>query len=263
MPHVLTKRPLNFNGLRSVISQKIELFRTHSLVWGLKIFFRKNKTKSLTLWTLEVNSTLGFRSCVNKYARKVGSPNVAVTFKLTWVTRFYASTQSQIRIFWHHGTITICTWLSEDVCDLLRSVLLDWLLSVSDSSNSSHLLSALTPINCSCSLRRLRVSGDHTSGSGSSSGVMAAPPSWPLIHCARCNALPLLAPDLPSWRHLCSISSSRCLCEFPSDLQSGIGVCKCKEMKQDLTERYSAKVRNAVFTHRASWALQGVRESRS
>lgn len=74
------------------------------------------------------------------------------------------------------------TWLSDDVCDLLRSVLLDWLLSVSDSSNSSHLLSFLSPMICSCSLRRLRVSGDQTSGSGSSSGVVAAPPSCPFIH---------------------------------------------------------------------------------
>ena len=74
------------------------------------------------------------------------------------------------------------TWLSDDVCDLLRSVLLDWLLSVSDSSNSSHLLSFLRPVICSCSLRRLRVSGDQTSGSGSSSGVAAAPPSCPFIH---------------------------------------------------------------------------------
>jgi len=123
------------------------------------------------------------------------------------------------------------TWLSDDVCDLLRSVLLDWLLSVSDSSNSSHLLSFRSPMICSCSLRRLSVSGDQTSGSGSSSGVVAAPPSCPFIHWARCKALPLLAPDLPSWRHLCSIRSSKCRWEVPRDLHSGIGVCKWNKVK--------------------------------
>jgi len=123
------------------------------------------------------------------------------------------------------------TWLSDDVCDLLRSVLLDWLLSVSDISNSSHLLSFLRPMICSCSLRRLRVSGDQTSGSGSSSGVVAAPPSCPFIHWARCRALPLLAPDLPSCRHLCSIRSSKCLWEVPRDLHSGTGVCRGNKVK--------------------------------
>ena len=123
------------------------------------------------------------------------------------------------------------TWLSDDVCDLLRSVLLDWLRSVSDSSSSSHLLSFLKPMSCICSLRRLRVSGDQTSGSGSSSGVVGAPPSCPFIHWARWRALPLLAPDLPSCRHLCSIRSSKCLWEVPRDLHSGIGVCRWKTTK--------------------------------
>ena len=109
------------------------------------------------------------------------------------------------------------TWLSDDVCDLL--------LSVSDSSNSSHLLSFLKLMICSCSLWRRRVSGDQTSGSGSSSGVVEAPPSCPFIHWARCRALPLLAPDLPSCRHLCSIRSFKCLSEVPRDLQSAMGVC--------------------------------------
>lgn len=138
-----------------------------------------------------------------------------------------------VLMFQNHLLLLLSTWLSDDVCDLLRSVLRDWLRSMSDISSSSHLLSLLTAMICSCSPWRLRVSGDQTSGSGSSSGVMDAPPSCPLIHCARCRALPLLSPDLPSCLHLCSIRSSKCLWEFSSDLQSGIGVCKLKEMKYD------------------------------